>query len=950
MWPHGISGDLPIVLVRIDDEHDSEIVKQLLRAHEYWRLKRLAVDLVILNDCPPSYASDLQQALDAAIRTAQSHRDEDGTRRGAVFLLRADLIPTASRDLLQTAARAVFVARRGSLSDQLARLREPEPAPRQRLRNIDKVGEAAARSTPPLEFFNGLGGFAAEGREYVVTLDEGQWTPAPWINVIANPRFGFLASADGSGSTWSLNAQQNQLTPWCNDPVSDAPAEAIYIRDEETGDLWSTTPLPIREPSSTYVVRHGFGYSRFEHTSHGVAMDLLQFVPREDSLKISRLKIVNRSAETRQLSVTHYVDWVLGNQRSRTAAFIVTEIEPKTTALLARNPWSTDFQPRIAFMDMAGRQQACTADRAEFIGRHGSLAEPAALLGTHRLSNRAGGGLDPCGAMQTKITLEPGEATELRFLLGEEASTAAAVALLERYRTVDLDAALKEVTDFWDGVVGAIQVKTPDRSMDILLNGWLVYQTLVCRVWARTAFYQSSGAYGFRDQLQDVLALMVSTPGIAREHILRAAGRQFEEGDVQHWWLPTTGQGVKTRVSDDRIWLAFVVAHYLEVTEDFAVLDEQVPFLAGGPLPADSQESFSAPEPASHGSLFEHCVRALDSSLAIGSHGLPLFGTGDWNDGMNRVGAAGRGESVWLGWFLHATLLRFAPIAERHDGSDAAAHWRKHAFSLQQAIEREAWDGDWYRRGYFDDGTPLGSVISDECRIDSIAQSWAVISGGAERERAVRAMSAVDNQLVSRSDGLVKLFTPAFDLTAHDPGYVKAYPPGLRENGGQYTHAAMWSTWAFALLGDGDRAVELFSILNPINHSSTRAGIHRYKVEPYVVCADVYSSPQHVGRGGWTWYTGSAGWMYRTAIEGILGIQLRGRILAINPCIPRAWTGFEFTYRHGASRYRIVVENPHGVTQGVIRATLDGRDLAGTPCEITLVDDGGDHHGLVTLG
>jgi len=953
LWPFGISGDLPIVLVRIDDESDMEIVKQLLRAHEYWRLKRLPVDLVILNDRPPSYASELQQALDAAIRTAQGRRDEDGTRRGAVFSLRSDVLPSPIRDLLQTAARAIFVARRGTLSDQLARLREPEPVPRQLMQGTGAgrpAKDTAARTTPQLEFFNGLGGFAAEAREYVVILDEEQWTPAPWSNVIANSQFGFQVSADGSGSTWSLNAQQNQITPWCNDPVSDAPAEAIYIRDEETGDLWSATPLTIRQPSYTYVVRHGFGYSRFEHTSHGISLDLLQFVPLEDSLKISRLKIVNRSDETRQLSVTHYLDWVLGNQRSRTAAFIVTEIEPKTMALLARNPWSADFHSRIAFMDMAGRQQACTADRVEFIGRHGSLAEPKALLGAHRLSNRVGGGLDPCGAMQTKITLGPGEAAELTFLLGEEASSEAAVALIQRYRTSDLDAALKEVKDFWDEALGVIQVKTPDRSMDILVNGWLLYQTLVCRVWARTAFYQSSGAYGFRDQLQDVMALMVSKPNIAREHILRAAGRQFERGDVQHWWLPTTGQGVKTRVSDDRIWLPFVVAHYLEVTEDFALLDEQVPFLSGPPLPAGSHEVFSAPESAAAGSLFEHCVRALDSSLAIGSHGLPLFGTGDWNDGMNRVGAAGRGESVWLGWFLHTTLLRFAPVAERRGESATAAPWRKHAFALQQAIEREAWDGDWYRRGYFDDGTPLGSVAGDECRIDSIAQSWAVISGAAERERAVRAMAAVNTQLVSRSDGLVQLFTPAFDHTAHDPGYIKAYPPGIRENGGQYTHAAMWTTLAFALLGDGDRAGELFSILNPVNHSSTRAGIHRYKVEPYVACADVYSSAQHVGRGGWTWYTGSAGWMYRTAVEGILGIQLRGPVLAIDPCVPRAWAGFEITYKCGTSRYRIAVENPNGVSRGVIRVTLDGREISSTPCEITLVDDGNYHFGLVTLG
>jgi cyclic beta-1,2-glucan synthetase len=951
LWPHGISGDLPIVLLRIDDDDDLGIVKQLLRAHEYWRLKRLAVDLVILNDRPPSYASDLQQALDAAIRTSQTRRDEDGAGRGAVFLLRADLLPSPIRDLLQTAARAVFVARRGTLSEQLARLREPEPVPRQRLENTPMaIRDVAARAAPPLEFFNGLGGFAAEAREYVVILDDGQWTPAPWINVIANSQFGFQVSADGAGSTWSLNAQQNQLTPWSNDPVSDAPAEAIYIRDEASGDLWSATPLPIREPSYTYVVRHGFGYSRFEHTSHGISLDLLQFVPLEDSLKISRLKIVNRSDQMRRLSVTHYLDWVLGNQRSRTAPFIVTEIEPKTGALLARNPWSTDFQSRIAFMDMAGRQLACTADRAEFVGRHGSLAEPAALLGPHRLSDRVGGGFDPCGAMQTTISLSPGEQTELVFLLGEEASPAAAVALIERYRRVDLDAVLKGVKDFWSDTLGAVQVKTPDRSMDILVNGWLLYQTLACRVWARTAFYQSSGAYGFRDQLQDVMALCVSKPAIAREHILRAAARQFEAGDVQHWWLPTSGLGVKTRVSDDRIWLAFVVAHYLEVTEDFAVLDEQVPFLAGGPLPADSQESVSAPETIGSASLFEHCVRGLDSSLAIGSHGLPLFGTGDWNDGMNRVGVAGRGESVWLGWFLYASLLQFAPIAERRGESTTAASWRKHAFALQQAIEREAWDGDWYRRGYFDDGTPLGSVTSDECRIDSIAQSWAVISGAGQRERAQRAMAAVDAQLVSRSDGLVQLFTPAFDHTLHDPGYIKAYPPGLRENGGQYTHAAMWTVLAFALSGDGDRAGELFSIINPINHASTRAGIHRYKVEPYVACADVYSAAQHIGRGGWTWYTGSSGWMYRTAVEGILGIRLQGRILAINPSIPRTWPRFEVTYRHGSSHYRIVVENPRGVSQGVIHASLDGRDISASPCEIALVDDGSDHRALVTLG
>ena len=862
-------------------------------------------------------------------------------------------MPASSSDLLQTVARAIFVARRGTLAVQLARLREAGPMPRRRAPTAPLAARVdAPRSMPALEFFNGLGGFAAAGREYVTVLEEGQWTPAPWINVVANPQFGFQVSADGCGTTWSQNAREYQLTPWSNDPVSDTPAEVIYLRDEVSNELWSATPLPIREPTSTYVVHHGFGYTRFEHTSHGIALDLLQFVPLEDTLKISRLKLVNHSADARQLSITHFVDWVLGNQRSKTAPYIVTEIDSPTSALLARNPWRTEFQERVAFMDMRGLQQTCTADRAEFVGRHGSLAEPAALLRPqHRLTNRVGGGLDPCGALQTRLLLRPGDSVEIVMLLGEAASRQDAVALLGRYRTADVDATLKSVTDFWERTLGCIQVKTPDRSVDVLLNGWLLYQTLVCRIWARTGFYQSSGAYGYRDQLQDVMALCVTRPALAREHILRAGARQFAAGDVQHWWLPTSGQGVQTRVSDDRLWLPFVVAHYLEVTEDFPVLDETLSFLEGGPLQPQEFELFAAPKPAlEKASLFEHCVRAIESSLAIGSHGLPLFGTGDWNDGMNRVGVNGRGESVWLGWFLHSTLLRFAPLAERQGHADLAANWCKHAFAMQQAIEREAWDGDWYRRGYFDDGTALGSVYSEECRIDSIAQSWAVISGGADAARATRAMAAVDAQLVSRSDGLVKLFTPPFDRSSHDPGYIQAYPPGLRENGGQYTHAAMWTTLAFARLGDGDRAAELFSLLNPINHASTRAAIHRYKVEPYVVCADVYSAPAHVGRGGWTWYTGSAGWMYRTAVEGILGIEVRGNVLCIDPCIPRAWPGFEITYKHGSSRYHVAVTNPHGVSRGIIQASLDGREISVNGCTVRLLDDGNYHYARVTMG
>jgi cyclic beta-1,2-glucan synthetase len=948
LWSHGISGDLPIVVALAAGPTGRTLVEELLRAQEYWRCKGLTVDLAVLSDAADG-AEDA--ALQALIAQANAQpRDTRDFARGNLVLLRTDSLAAANLVLLQTAARALFDARRGSLQEQSHWPDSVAPRRRRRRETPEAVAQLdAERSAPALEFFNGMGGFSADGREYVVTLGDGHWTPAPWVNVIANPQFGFLASADGSGSTWSLNAQQNQITPWCNDPVSNPPAEAIYVRDERSGDLWSATALPIRQPSFNYVVRHGFGYTKTEHFSHGISLQLLQFVPLEDPLKITRLSIVNRSGEHRRLSITHYVEWVLGNLRSRAAPYIITSIEPKTGALLARNPWSSDYPSQVAFMDLQGLQKGFTGDRCEFLGRHGSLAEPAALLGLEVLSNRVGAGLDPCGALQTYVELAPDANIDLRLLLGVGQSAAAAAALVERYRDADLDAVFKQVGDFWERTLHVVQIKTPDRSMDLLLNGWLLYQTLACRVWARSGFYQSSGAYGFRDQLQDVMALCVSAPAIAREHILRCAARQFAAGDVQHWWLPTTGQGIKTRISDNRIWLAFVVARYLEVTEDFAVLDVLVPFLAGGPLRADQHEEFAAPAAISPASLYEHCVRALDCSLAIGTHGLPLFGSGDWNDGMNRVGADGRGESVWLGWFLHATLTRFAPLAERRGEVAKAGEWRKHAFALQQAIEREAWDGDWYRRGYFDDGTPLGSVTSDECRIDSIAQTWAVISGAGERGHAARAMAAVNAQLVSRNDGLIKLFTPAFDHTSHDPGYVKAYPPGLRENGGQYTHAAVWTVIAYAMMGNGDRAAELFSLLNPINHASTRAGIYRYKVEPYVICADVYSAPDHVGRGGWTWYTGSAGWMYRAGVESILGINLRGQTLTIDPCIPRAWGGFELTFKHGSSRYRIEIKNRRGVHKGLIRATLDGQDMQGDVCEIKLADDGRYHYVKVVL-
>jgi cyclic beta-1,2-glucan synthetase len=944
LWPHGISGDLPIVVVRIDEVEELGIIRQLLKAHEYFRLKLVPVDLVILNEKAPSYVNDLQAALETLVRTSQSrlHQDghEDDRSGGTVFLLRSDLLAPEVRDVLLAAARAVLAARNGTLSDQL--VRQPRRVERVVHAAMPVIPVKSSAARPDLELWNGLGGFAADGREYVTVLEEGLWTPAPWINIISNPGFGFQVSESGAGYTWSANSRENQLTPWSNDPVSDPPGETLYIRDEESGQLWGPTGLPIRE-AGPYVVRHGQGYSRFEHASNGIELELLQFVPRTDPVKISRLSIINRDSRTRRLSVTAYVEWVLGTSRSAAAPFVVTGIDGATGAMLARNAWNGEHGNRVAFADLAGRT-AWTGDRTEFLGRNGTASRPAALTRREPLSGRVGAGLDPCGALQTVIELRPGVRAEIVFLLGQGSSVEEARTLIDRYRKANLDTVLAEVTGAWEDLAGALQVRTPDRAMDLLLNRWLLYQTLACRFWSRSAFYQAGGAYGFRDQLQDVMALAVSRPELVREHILRAASRQFVEGDVQHWWHPPTGKGVRTHMSDDLLWLPFVVLHYMEVTGDTAVLAEQVPFIEGPPVPAGQEDAYFAPSvSAQTATLFEHCARALDLRLAVGRHGLPLMGTGDWNDGMNRIGRLGEGESVWLGWFLHPLLGQFASIAEGRGEAARATVWRQHADALKAALEREAWDGDWYRRAWFDDGTPVGSAASEECRIDSIAQTWSVLSGAAEPERAARAMASVEEHLVRRDDRLVLLFTPPFDKTPLDPGYIKGYVPGVRENGGQYTHAAVWCVLAFAALGDGDKAAELFALLNPINHTKTRAGIHRYKVEPYVLAGDVYAQPSHLGRGGWTWYTGSAGWMYRAGIEGILGLRVRGAVLSIDPAIPRAWPSYEAVLRHGAAQYTITVENPSGATRGVAVAELDGAPVplpSGGAAEFALVEEG----------
>ena len=949
LWVHGISGDLPIVLLRIDSEADLDLARELTLAHEYLRLKRLSFDLVVLNERGSSYAQDLQQALEGMARVSETrlHPLTNEGKVGKVFVLRKDLVSEASRLAITFAAHAVFAGSRGSLSAQLERFAHGDdrtPA----VRRARRPSAAPAPETEALEFSNGLGGFGDEGREYVTTIGGSVRPPLPWINVVANPSFGFHIAADGASYTWSVNSRDNQITPWSNDPVVNRSGEALYIRDDETGELWGPTAHPFQNENGTYRARHGRGYSRFEHSAGDVASDLTAFVPPDDAIKILRLKLTNLSRRPRRLSVAAYFEWALGQSRSQVAN-VLTEMSPNG-ALFAHNARNTAYAGRIAFVALGSGNASWTGDRAEFLGRHGSTAEPAALNRSGALSGRTGSGRDPCGALLAPLRLQPGETKEIVILLGQAASREEAEATIAKYRAADLDGVLASVARGWDDVLGALVVTTPDRSMDIMLNGWLLYQTLACRMWARSGFYQASGAYGFRDQLQDCLALCVAAPALAREHILRAAARQFAEGDVQHWWLPASGEGVRTRIADDPVWLAYAVAEYTVTTGDRAILDEPVAYLQGPRLAEHEQDAFFEPGPAEKSaSLYQHCIDAIEHSLATGEHGLPLMGAGDWNDGMNRVGIGGKGESVWLAWFLCKTLKDFAEVAEARGDGAHATRWRAHAAGLAESAERKAWDGDWYRRAFFDDGTPLGSSANDECRIDSIAQSWAVISGAALPERATTAMTEADRQLVNRDDNLALLFTPPFDKTALEPGYIKGYPAGLRENGGQYTHAAIWLLIAEAMQGRGDKAAALFAMLNPINHAATREAAARYKVEPYVVAADIYSAEGQVGRGGWTWYTGSAGWLYRAGVEWILGLRQEGNTLRIAPSIPASWPSFRATLRYGSARYEITVENPRGTAGRVGALALDGQPIGTSPAVIPLEDDGKVHHVTAAL-
>ena len=955
LWAFGISGDVPIVFLHVAGAEGVGVATQVVRAHAFWRAYGIVAELMIVTGSAGAKDAAL---LDSVQRAIGEVPGAALGKPGGVFVRDMATIDDLDRTLLRSVARIVLDAD-SSLLDQVDRAeqrgavaqcsRAPGAQWPGTARPTESGQLSASQDGSDLVAFNGRGGFVPDLSEYVVDVSAERMTPAPWTNVIANPGFGTLVSESGSACTWSENAHEFRLTPWSNDPVGDANTEAIYIRDEVSGQYWSPTLLPTRR-AAPYTSRHGFGYSVFEHAEAGIASELQVFVALDAPVKFSVLTLRNRSPEARRLSVTAYLDWVLGDEPAKTRTHIVTELDPATGALFATNGYNTDFAGRVAFFAVdagaAGGTGSACGDRGDFFGVGGTLAAPAAL-GQPQLSGRLGAALDPCAALRVEVGIGAGEACTVIVLLGAGIDVDEARELVRRWRGADAArAALAAVHAHWRQTLGAVQVKTPDVFVNALVNGWLLYQVISSRLWGRTAFYQSSGAFGFRDQLQDVMALVHSRPELVREHLLRSASRQFLEGDVQHWWHPPSGKGIRTRCSDDFLWLPFVTCRYVEVTGDVAVLDQACPFLDSRALKEGEQSNYELPRASDQSaSLYEHCVRSIRQGLRYGVHGLPLMGSGDWNDGMNLVGAGGKGESVWLAFFLITVLRRFAPVARARGDAPFAELCEREAARLRDSVEACAWDGEWYQRAWFDDGTPLGVAASTECQIDSIAQSWSVLSGAAPPARARQAMASLHRRLVRTDARIVQLLDPAFDVSQPSPGYIEGYVPGVRENGGQYTHAAVWATLAFAALGDAERAWELFGLLCPARHAADEDAVAIYKVEPYVVAGDVYAFPPHAGRGGWTWYTGSAGWMYQLLVESLLGLVRTGNRLQVHPLLPRDWNGFDIHYRFETTTYQIACRRSASAPEAGV--TIDGQSI--TDGTITLRDDGRTHVVVVNV-
>ena len=933
LWRFGISGERPLVLVSASALSGLGLVRSLSQALSLWAWGGVSCDLVVVNAEPASYLMALQREL-SALR--DRHDADAGARAHQApcgwHLLRAEDLSADELGTLQGLARVRLLADGRSLAhhlDEWAELHEQSLQASQESSHTVLVTAPHRVDEVPVP----AGAFidsAGRAGEFEFSVGAGLRPPRPWINVLANADFGTQVSEAGGGTTWALNSRMNQLTPWSNDPVADAPSEWLLLQDRRTREVWSVTPSALGPAEVRYQVSHGQGFTRITHQRGHLEISASWCVDPDSAVKQVQLKVRNHGLRTRQLRVVAVCEWMLGAQRSdratvRTALHRQRLARGKLTALLAtQQERGGGFGGGTAFLAFAaepGVPQASEAD-ADKDGEDWTCyrrelfdARGRAVLPDH-FGRQQGSGGDPCAALARSLSLPAGAHGEACLLVGWAASPEQAQQLAAQAAVVAPAARLQAVRERWDALLGATTVKTPDPLFDALVNRWLLYQSVACRLWAKAGFYQAGGATGFRDQLQDALALTWAAPQMLYDQILRCAARQFAEGDVQHWWHAPQGAGVRTHFSDDLLWLPYAVAHYLGRTGDRSLLDEQLPFIEGMVIAEGAEDVYGTPAVSGQtASVYEHAARSIDRSLRVGVHGLPLMGSGDWNDGMNRVGHQGRGESVWLAWFLCSVVADFGPVARSRGELERADHWDAAALGWKTALAGPAWDGEWYRRAFFDDGQPLGSQLNTEARIDLVAQAWAVLSGVAEPARQQQALAAVQTHLVDAQAGLIRLLDPPLVHAQPSAGYIQAYPPGVRENGGQYSHAGVWALMAQAAYAKTlaepadafDLAWQYWQCLSPAHRAAQPAQAAVYGAEPYVMAGDVYSAAPYTGRGGWSWYTGAASWMHRAAIESIFGLSIGPQTLAFVPALPSHWPQAELTLRRDGRTMRFLL-------------------------------------------
>ena len=932
LWKYGISGDLPIITVTIKYVNDLYVIKQVIKAYEYLKIKNIKVELVIINEENYSYENYIRDEIESAI--LNSHLAYMKNIYGGIFVLSKSEMDIQDVNLIKFVSTIVIDSHLGTLENIIQDMEE-EVLDNYRIvekSEIKTMEEDTTKdvdilsNTQNVKYYNEYGAFSEDGKEYIIRTNNDNKVPTTWSHIMANEKFGTVVTESNGGYTWYKNSRLNRVTSWNNSSSVNIPSEAIYLKDLDNGRIWSPTAMP-KPDDKNYNAIFGFGYAKYIHSSDDILQELEVFVPQDESVKINILTLKNNAPKKKKVKIVYYLKPVLGEDEIKSDGYIKLQYEENANVLIAKNLYKTEEFENIVYVSSSEKIKSFTGNKKSFLGK-GGITNPSGL---HRmaLDNDNGLGKKTCMAIELEVEIESFSDKKISIVMGADDNIVNAKDIAYKYSKVqNCNMELSKTKNKWNELLGRVQINTPYESLNIMLNGWTMYQTIVSRLLGRSGFYQSGGAFGFRDQLQDAFATKYIDTQILYNQIIKHSKHQFIEGDVEHWWHEENNRGIRTKFSDDLLWLPFAVIQYISYTGDYNILKVKTPYLQGAELQQHEKEKYDKYLPGDvEETIYEHCKKAIDRACNFGENGLPKIGIGDWNDGFSNIGPEGKGESVWLGFFLYMILEGFVKISENKHDKKNATKYREIMDRLRNYLNNNGWDGRWYKRAFADNGDVYGSMENEECKIDSIAQSWSVISGVGEENKKISAMESLEKHLVDTENGIIKLLDPPFYKGKLEPGYIKAYLPGVRENGGQYTHAAIWAIIAEAMLGKGDKAVELYRMITPIEHSRTKEAANKYKVEPYVIAADVYSYQNLAGCGGWTWYTGSSSWYYLAGIQYLLGLNINHNIMTIRPCIPKEWEEYSIRFKFGESIYNIKVKNPNRKNTGVERVILDGTEI-----------------------